>query len=196
MSTTLNLSLASSVNVAAGPQTLSPWRNPTQLEHPSFLLCFPFSYSTEVPNNPWMTVDDNRRQPNHKRAAIQFLELYRYLASEALVHILPTPREANLQDQLYTENLGIVLEHMEDKNTVVISNFTSDPRRGKRKLASSFSGRWATRYGFPQRSSKAKRNSSTFTKTSTPAVTVFALKKRPTSGWRRISIARRQASPD
>jgi len=138
MSTTLNLSLASSVNVAAGPQTLSPWRNPTQLEHPSFLLCFPFSYSTEVPNNPWMTVDDNRRQPNHKRAAIQFLELYRYLASEALVHILPTPREANLQDQLYTANLGIVLEHMEDKNTVVISNFTSDPRRGEAQVGFEF----------------------------------------------------------
>ena len=135
MSTTLNLSLTSSANVSAGqqiisrPQPLSPWRNPTQLEHPSFLVCFPFSYSTEVPNNPWMKdLDDDGRQPNFTRAAIQFLELYHYLSSEALVHILPTPSANNLQDLVYTANLGIVLEHLEDKNTVVISNFTSEPR--------------------------------------------------------------------
>lgn len=145
MSSTLNLSLTSSPNVAAGhrissgPQPLSPWRNPTQLEHPSFLLCFPFSYSTEVPNNPWMTdLDDQGRQPNFKRAAIQFLELYRYLSSEALVHILPTPREASLQDLIYTANLGIVLEHLEDKNTVVISNFTSEPRWGETQVGVQF----------------------------------------------------------
>lgn len=144
MSTTLNLSLTTS-NVAAGQQTLSrpqpisPWRNPTQLEHPSFLLCFPFSYSTDVPNNPWMTdLDDTRRQPDYKRAAVQFLELYRYLAAESLVHIIPTPREASLQDQIYTANLGIVLEHLEDKNTVVISNFTSEPRRGETQVGVEF----------------------------------------------------------
>lgn len=144
MSTTLNLPLTSS-NVAARqqtlsrPQPLSPWRNPTQLEHPSFLLCFPFSYSTDVPNNPWMKdLADDRRQPDYKRAAVQFLELYRYLAAESLVHIIPTPREVSLQDQIYTANLGIVLEHLEDKNTVVISNFTSEPRRGETQVGVEF----------------------------------------------------------
>ena len=144
MSTILNLPLTSSAiapeqQALPKPTPLSPWRNPTQLEHPSFLLCFPFSYSTEVPNNPWMTdLDDNRRQPDFKRAAVQFLELYRYLSAEALVHILPTPREADLQDQVYTANLGIVLEHLEDKSTVVISNFTSDPRRGESQVGFEF----------------------------------------------------------
>ncbi|MFZ6047022.1 hypothetical protein ACFW0H_12950 [Pseudomonas sp. CR3202] len=33
----------------------SPWRNPTQLERPCFLLNFPFSYSTQEANNCWMT---------------------------------------------------------------------------------------------------------------------------------------------
>jgi N-dimethylarginine dimethylaminohydrolase len=118
---------------------LSPWRNATQLQHPSFLLCFPFSYSTDVPNNPWMEdLDDNRRQPDFKRAAVQFLELYRYLSAEALVHILPSPREANLQDLVYTANLGIVLEHLDGKNTVVISNFTSEPRRGETQIGVEF----------------------------------------------------------
>ena len=144
MSTTLNLPLISAgiapgQQTLSGPQPLSPWRNPTQLEHPSFLLCFPFSYSTDVPNNPWMTdLDDARRQPDYKRAAVQFLELYRYLAAESLVHVLPAPSEANLQDLVYTANLGVILEHLEDKNSVVISNFTSDPRRGETQVGVEF----------------------------------------------------------
>ena len=32
----------------------APWRNPSQLERPCFLLCFPFCYSTQIPNNLWM----------------------------------------------------------------------------------------------------------------------------------------------
>ncbi len=79
-----------------------------------------------------------RRQPDFKRAAIQFLELYRYLSAEALICVLPTPRGADLQDLVYTANLGIVLEHLPDKNTVVISNFASEPRRGEAEVGIKF----------------------------------------------------------
>ncbi len=108
-----------------------PWLNPTQLTRPSYLLNFPFSYATRVANNPWMEdLSADRRQPNFKRAAVQFLELYRYMAAAgALVYVLPTPRGAELQDLMYTANLGIVLEHLPSQNTVVISNFASPPRR-------------------------------------------------------------------
>ncbi len=107
-----------------------PWLNATQLERPAFLLNFPFSLSTEVANNVWMQdLPLERRVPNFKRAAIQFLELYRALAGEALVYVLPTPRGVDLQDLVFTANLGIVLEHLPDRNTVVISNFSSEPRR-------------------------------------------------------------------
>ena len=42
----------------------TPWRNPTQLERPCFLLCFPFCYSTQVPNNLWMEdLPSDSRQP-------------------------------------------------------------------------------------------------------------------------------------
>src|SRR3989449_6115712 len=113
----------------------SPWLNPTQLERPSFLLSFPFSYSTRVANNPWMQdLPPQRRRPDHKRAIVQFLELYRYLAAEALIYQLPTPRGADLQDLVFTANLRVVLEHDPDKNTVVISNFTSEPRRGETEV--------------------------------------------------------------
>ena len=121
------------------PAAHRPWRNPTQLERPAFLLNFPFSYSTERPNNPWMQdLSTDRRQPDFKRAAVQFLELYRALSAEALVYLLPTPRDAELQDLMYTANLGIVLDHVPGRNTVVISNFTSEPRRDEAEIGIEF----------------------------------------------------------
>ncbi len=118
---------------------VSPWLNPTQLERPSFLLNFPFSYSTDVANNVWMQdLPLEKREPNFKRAAIQFLELYRCLSAEALVYLLPTPRGVDLQDLVFTANLGIVLEHLPDRNTVVISNFSSEPRRNETEVGVRF----------------------------------------------------------
>ncbi|MFZ6047021.1 arginine deiminase-related protein [Pseudomonas sp. CR3202] len=69
---------------------------------------------------------------------MQFMELYRYISAEALVYILPTPKLSGLQDLLYTANLGIVLDHFSDKNTVVISNFTSEPRRAETAVGFQF----------------------------------------------------------
>ena len=121
------------------PRPAAPWVNPTQLERPAFLLNFPFSYGTGSPNNPWMTdMADDKRRPDFKRASVQFLELYRNISAEGLVYILPTPQGAALQDLIYTANLGIVLEHLPDKNTVVISNFTSPPRRGETPVGVNF----------------------------------------------------------
>src|SRR5215510_1600952 len=83
-----------------------------------------------------LTVD--KRRPDFKRAAVQFLEVYRTISAEALIYLLPTPRWAELQDLLYTANLGIVLDHLPGKNTVVISNFTSPPRRGETAVGVKF----------------------------------------------------------
>jgi len=121
------------------PTPACPWENPTQIERPAFLLCFPFCYSTGVANNPWMEdLPPDRRQPDFKRVAAQFLELYRNLSGEAVIHLLPVPRGANLQDLVFTANLGIVLEHLPGKNTVIISNFTSEPRRGESAVGIEF----------------------------------------------------------
>jgi N-dimethylarginine dimethylaminohydrolase len=123
----------------ASPTATAPWTNPTQLDRPSFLLNFPFSYSTGAPNNVWMKeLKGDKRRPDFKKAAVQFLELYRNISAEGLVYLLPTPRGAQLQDLVYTANLGIVLEHLPDKNTVVISNFTSPPRRGEAPVGVKF----------------------------------------------------------
>jgi len=114
-------------------------RTPTELERPAFLLNAPFSYSADVANNVWMEeLDETDRVPDAKKAMVQFLNLYRYLASEGLVYVLPTPVGSQLQDLVFTANLGIVLEHLPSKDTVVISNFTSEPRRGEDEVGIGF----------------------------------------------------------
>jgi hypothetical protein len=139
-------------------QFAPPWTNPTQLARPSYLLNFPFSYATGVANNPWMEdLSSDRRQPDFRRAAVQFLEMYRYMAAAgALVYVLPTPRGADLQDLMYTANLGIVLEHLPHQNTVVISNFASPPVGVRHRSESTSSRAWATRSTSRRRSSKVK----------------------------------------
>src|SRR6185503_4698948 len=117
----------------------TPWHNPTQFDRPSFLMNFPFSYATGVANNPWMTdMKDDKRNPDFTRAAVQFLAVYQNISAEGLVYLLPTPQGADLQDLLYTANLGIVLSHLPDKNTVVISNYTSPPRMAETPVGVKF----------------------------------------------------------
>jgi N-dimethylarginine dimethylaminohydrolase len=101
---------------------------------------FPFSHATGfVSSNPWMQeLPRARRQPDFTRATIQFLELYRNLTADALVCLLPTPRGADLPDLVYTASLGMVLEHLPGRNTVVISNSASPTRRGEAPVVTRF----------------------------------------------------------
>ena len=113
--------------------------NPTRLRRPSFLLNAPFSFSARVPNNKWMEEQPvDQREPDRARAMLQFLELYRYVSSEALVYLLPTPRGCDLQDLVFTANLGIVPQHHANGSTVIISNYTSVPRRGETAVGRAF----------------------------------------------------------
>lgn len=103
--------------------------NPTSLDKAAFLLNFPFSYSAQTPNNIWMQeLEDEKRSIDLRKSIKQFMELYHFMASEALVYLLPAPSRCGLQDLVFTANLGIVLEHVQGKNTVVLSNFSSEPR--------------------------------------------------------------------
>ena len=110
-----------------------------RLPQPAFLMCPPFSYSTDVPNNVWMTeMEEDKRRPDLRRALTQFFQVYRYMASEGLVYLLPTPKDANLQDLVFVANLGVTLEHAGFSNTVIVSNFTSEPRRGESEVGAPF----------------------------------------------------------
>ncbi len=113
--------------------------NPTTLDVPAFLVNAPFSYSTKEPNNLWMKdYTDSDRRVNLSKAMRQFLKLYAYMASMTFVQVLPTPGGCKLQDLVFTGNLGIVLEHLADKNTVIISKFASPPRFGETEVGVNF----------------------------------------------------------
>jgi len=103
---------------------------PSQLSVPSYLLNFPFSLSTKDPNNIWMKeLKPEELEINRPKAYKQFMDLYNFMAGSSLVYLLPSNGE--LQDQVYVANLGLQLPHVKDENIILLSNFTSEPRRGE-----------------------------------------------------------------
>lgn len=110
---------------------------PSQLPLQSFLMNFPFTLSTSDPNNIWMQeLTDEELNINKPRAYKQFLDLYNFMAGQSLVYLLPN--EGNFQDQVYVANLGLQLPHIKDENHILLSNFTSDPRKGEEKVGEKF----------------------------------------------------------
>ena len=113
--------------------------NLSHLDVPTFLMCPPLSYNTSTPNNIWMEdLDDIERKVDDKKAARQFQALYQFLSSRGVVQLLPVPSNCGLQDLVFTANLGIVLEHLPAKDTVVISNYDSKPRIGETEVGVKF----------------------------------------------------------
>jgi N-dimethylarginine dimethylaminohydrolase len=112
---------------------------PGTLERPAFLMSCPFSYSTECPNNVWMhELPDEERKVDRTRAMSQFAQVYRHMAADAFVFLLPTPKGCTLQDLVFTANLGVVLEHVPTRDVVILSNYTSTPRVGETEVGNQF----------------------------------------------------------
>jgi N-dimethylarginine dimethylaminohydrolase len=104
--------------------------NPSGVNKPSFLMNVPFLLAADLPNNVWMEeLSEAARRVDLPRAISQFLQLYHFIASEALVYLLPCPASPGLQDLVYCANLGVVFEHLPDHNRVLLSNFTTEVRR-------------------------------------------------------------------
>ena len=110
---------------------------PSQLHLQSYVMNFPFSLSTADPNNIWMQeLTDEELAINRPKAYKQFMDLYNFVAGGSLTYLLPS--EGNFQDQVYVANLGIYLPHITGENHIVLSNFTSDPRRGEELVGEKF----------------------------------------------------------
>jgi N-dimethylarginine dimethylaminohydrolase len=110
---------------------------PSQLPLQSYLMNFPFSLSTSDPNNIWMQeMTDEELTINKPKAYKQFLDLYNFMAGQSLVYNLPS--EGNFQDLVYVANLGLQLPHIKDENHILLSNFTSDPRKGEELVGEKF----------------------------------------------------------
>lgn len=120
---------------AAEPDNVSPGT----LDRPAFLMNCPFSYNANCPNNAWMhELGEHERRVDRSRAMSQFAQLYDHMASDAFVFLLPTPKGCELQDLVFTANLGIVLEHVPGRNIVVLSSYTSEPRVGETEVGREF----------------------------------------------------------
>jgi len=112
---------------------------PSLLSVPTFLMCPPFSLSTRVANNIWMTeYSEQERAIDRRRAVQQFLTLCQFLAAEGLVYLLPAPADCGLQDLTFTANLAFVPEHLRETGLVLVSNFTSPPRVGEAEVGWQF----------------------------------------------------------
>lgn len=99
----------------------------------------PLSYHDLVANNLWMDEQpEHDKQPDTDRAMQQWTDLYQYVASNAVVYLLPTPQDTHLQDLTFVANLGIALTHDDYTNTVVLSNYTSTPRLGEATVGERF----------------------------------------------------------
>src|SRR5207249_9739843 len=97
-----------------------------------------FSYGADGRSDSGVQgLHDGQRRVDARRARRQFLDLYAFISSEAVAYVLPTPRR-KLQDLVFTANLGIVLEHLPDRNTVLLSNFTVESRRGETEVGRRF----------------------------------------------------------
>lgn len=113
--------------------------NPTALDKPAYLLNVPFSLSADISNNAWMAeMKEDERKVDIRKAINQFLQLYHFMASDAVVYLLPTPKLPGLQDLVYCANMGVALEHTPDKNTVVLSNFSAANRRPETEVGRQF----------------------------------------------------------
>lgn len=103
--------------------------NPSRLDQQAFLMNVPLSISTDVANNVWMEeIDPGERCVDKRKAINQFAQLYHFMAAEALVFLVPTPRQDGLQDLVYCANLGAVLDHVPEQDTVILTRFCSQVR--------------------------------------------------------------------
>jgi len=110
---------------------------PSQLPIQSYVMNFPFTISTDDPNNIWMKeMSEKELELNRPKAYKQFMDLYNFMAGQSLVHVLPS--EGNFQDLVYVANLGLHLPHICDENHILLSNYTSPPRQGEEYVGEKF----------------------------------------------------------
>lgn len=112
---------------------------PSQLDRPAYLMNVPFSFPAGIATIGWTEeLPDQDRKVDRRKAMHQFFELYHFLSARALVTILPTPPNRNLQHLVYTATLGFVPEHLDHRRVVVLSQCTSPARRGEAAVGKRF----------------------------------------------------------
>jgi N-dimethylarginine dimethylaminohydrolase len=120
----------------AKAKTINKLKTPSELDIPAIVMNFPFTLSIDDPNNVWMEESDEEIVLDHEQAYAQFMDLYNYIASSALVYLVPST--GSFQDQVYVANLGLWLPHTKEKNNIILANYKSPPRVGEEKVGNVF----------------------------------------------------------
>lgn len=114
-------------------------KNPSWLDKPAYLMNVPFSLAADVANNVWMEeIKSDERHVDIEKAINQFLQLYHFMAADSVIYLLPTPNVSGLQDLVYCANMGVVMEHTPERNTVILSNFSTEVRRPETVIGAEF----------------------------------------------------------
>jgi len=110
---------------------------PSDLKVPTYLMNFPFTLEVGDANNIWMKkLPPAKRKLDYEKAFTQFLSLYNFIASNAVVYLLPSSYEK--QDLPYVANLGAYLPHIKDKETIILAKMKSPPRQGEEPIGALF----------------------------------------------------------
>lgn len=112
-------------------------KTPSDLRWPTFCMVKPHkkNFNVDDPNNIWMAeLPPEDRVVEYDRAWAQWNELYQWIAANSgSVDLIP--HKGQLQDLIYVANMGI---YIEPADVIVISNFTSPPRRGEEKVGKAY----------------------------------------------------------
>jgi len=111
-------------------------KTPSDLHFPTFFMVPPFksNFASDNPNNVWMKeMSPEDLKIDYDKAFAQWMELEQFVAANSLTYLIPN--DTKLQDIIYCANMGL---YIETENIIILSNFTSEPRRGEEKVGRKF----------------------------------------------------------
>ncbi len=112
-------------------------RNPSLLDFPVYMMCFPAGWDTDDPNNVYMQeLTPEEIEENYEKARGQWMTLYGWLTSPQS-RVLELPSGEDFPDAVYCANVGIILCHL-PKPVAVAANYKSPPRKGEYKVFEDF----------------------------------------------------------
>lgn len=118
-------------NIAA-KRGAPPLRTPSQYPFPVFALCPPVYVDNAIQNNPTMKEKEQQAPIDREKFLAQWYNLYNVVAANSLVYLITPVR--GLQDQTYV-NCFAYLPHIQDRDVIVLSNFTGEGRAGEEIVA-------------------------------------------------------------
>jgi len=111
-------------------------KTPSDLHFPTFFMVPPFktNFNVDKPNNLWMQeMSPEELKVDYDKAFAQWLELEQFVSANSLTYLIPN--DTKLQDLIYVANMGL---YVESEDLIIMSNFTSEPRRGEEKVGQKF----------------------------------------------------------